>query len=41
MKSTVGETLRKCRVAAGKSVREMSELLTANGFKERQQPAHP
>ena len=33
MKSTVGETLRKCRVAAGKSVREMSELLTANGFK--------
>ena len=51
MKSTVGETLRKCRIAAGKSVREMSELLTANGFKasekdnlqlgERQQPAHP
>ena len=33
MKSTVGETLRKCRIAAGKSVREMSELLTANGFK--------
>ena len=27
MKSTVGETLRKCRIAAGKSVREMSELL--------------
>ena len=24
MKSTVGETLRKCRIAAGKSVREMS-----------------
>lgn len=51
MKSTVGETLRKCRIAAGKSVREMSELLTANGFKasrednlqlgERQQPATP
>ena len=33
MKSTVCETLRKCRIAAGKSVREMSELLTANGFK--------
>ena len=33
MKSTVGETLRKCRIAAGKSVREMSELLTSNGFK--------
>ena len=33
MKSTVGETLRKCRVASGKSVREMSELLTSNGFK--------
>ena len=33
MNSTVGETLRKCRIAAGKSVREMSELLTANGFK--------
>lgn len=49
MKSTVGETLRKCRIAAGKSVREMSELLTSNGLQslrednlqlgERQQPA--
>ena len=33
MKSTVGETLRKCRIAAGKSVKEISELLIHNGFK--------
>ena len=33
MKSSIGETLKKCRLNAGKSVKEISELLVSKGFK--------
>ena len=33
MKSSIGETLKKCRLDAGKSVKEISDLLISKGFK--------
>lgn len=33
MKSSIGETLKKCRLNAGKSVKEISDLLISKGFK--------
>lgn len=33
MESSIGETLKKCRIEAGKSVKEISDLLISKGFK--------
>ena len=33
MKGSIGETLKKCRLNAGKSVKEISDLLISKGFK--------
>ena len=33
MKSAIGETLKKCRIEAGITVKEISDLLTSKGFK--------
>ncbi len=33
MKSSIGETLKKCRLESGKSVKEISDLLISKGFK--------
>ena len=33
MGHSIGETLKKCRIEAGKSVKEISDLLISKGFK--------
>ena len=33
MGQSIGETLKKCRIKAGKSVKEISDLLISKGFK--------
>ena len=33
MESSIGETLKKCRIEAGKSVKEICDLLISKGFK--------
>ena len=40
MKGSIGENLKKCRVDAKKSVKEISDLLKSKGFKASEKTIH-